>query len=164
LAYNKVYNENTNISVMELPAQTKRLKEIIDFIADGNVSEFSRVIGVAQQKVNRIFNVDRRTEKKYPEISTEIIFAIASKLPNIDMTWFLTGKGEMVSSTDDNQLNLLDNSNPILNRKGDEWRIIELLVQEIASDRARIKGENPNDVLRELYSKIALIINVDKHA
>jgi hypothetical protein len=70
----------------------------------------------------------------------------------------------MVSSTDDNQLNLLDNSNPILNRKGDEWRIIELLVQEIASDRARIKGENPNDVLRELYSKIALIINVDKHA
>ncbi|WCC44175.1 hypothetical protein PJW08_10320 [Tenacibaculum finnmarkense] len=66
---------------MNLPDINKRLKEVIEYFNEGNVSDFSKKLnGVSQQKLNRLFNLDSRT-KKYPAISQDIITEVLSNIP-----------------------------------------------------------------------------------
>lgn len=91
----------TNISVMktEMPGQNKRVKELVDLYAQGNVSRFVRLLHdagheVSQQKFNRLFNIDTRTEK-WPGVPTDVIKAITAAFPEVSYSWLLTGEGQM---------------------------------------------------------------------
>lgn len=57
------------------PYKTKKLFELIETQADGKVAEFSRIIGIAQQRINRLFSIDKRNGD-FPRMSPEIESAI----------------------------------------------------------------------------------------
>lgn len=80
----------------EIPAINARLRKIIDDKYFGNVSNFAESIGVVPQKVNRLFNVDRRTGK-FPNLNkTDIVDRLRDTNKDISITWLLTGEGEMI--------------------------------------------------------------------
>jgi hypothetical protein len=93
--------DTTNISVMksEMPGANQRIKELVDIYAQGNVSRFVRLLHeagheVSQQKFNRIFNIDTRTDK-WPGVPTDVIKAIIAAFPEVSYSWLLTGEGQM---------------------------------------------------------------------
>ena len=53
------------------PYKTKKLFKLIESQTDGNVSEFAIRIGVSQQRINRLFVIDKRNGE-YPMMSNEI--------------------------------------------------------------------------------------------
>lgn len=58
----------------------------------------------------------------------------------------------------------LVNVNPLKKKKGDEWAVIELLLQEIATNRSKIENRPFVDCLSELYLRVRSILNVDDDA
>lgn len=79
---------------MELPVENQRLKKVINYVADGNISQFSKDIGISQPRISRLFLIDSRNGK-YPLISFDIIQSTINKFMGINSEWLLTGKGEM---------------------------------------------------------------------
>ncbi|PKH52441.1 hypothetical protein CXF68_17850 [Tenacibaculum sp. Bg11-29] len=138
---------------MNLPEINDRLKDIIDFCSNGNVSDFSKKLkGISQQKLNRLFNLDSRT-KKYPTISQDIITEVLSEIPEINPTWFLLGKGEMLNninlpesseikfeniSDDELSLYIINNKERLLKNKAlsvfIEKRATEIAIKMLKSD------------------------------
>lgn len=57
------------------PYKTKKLFELIENQADGNVTEFSKMIGMAQQRINRLFIMNKKNGD-FPRMSPEIESAI----------------------------------------------------------------------------------------
>ena len=88
---------------MELPDINKRVGQIIDFYADGKRKKFADTIGIPQQTINRLFNIDSRTEK-YPLVTTEVLQKITEMYVSIDCQWLLTGKGSMQRRGEDYQM------------------------------------------------------------
>ena len=80
---------------MNIPEINIRIRKLIDYYANGKVVKFSEMIGVKQQTVNRLFNLDTRTGK-YPTVTTEILIAITEMFVDIRAEWLLIGKGEML--------------------------------------------------------------------
>jgi hypothetical protein len=81
-----------------LPGPNKRIREIIDQKTNGNVLKFATEISkgledgaVSQQKLNRLFNLDTRTNK-YPTVPQDIFEAILRRYPEIDAHWLITGQ------------------------------------------------------------------------
>lgn len=90
----------------ELPPINKRVRQIVDHYAKGNVTKFVQMLNsggtgevIAQQTFNRIFNVDTRT-KKIPAVPTAITTAITNHFKEVSATWLLTGEGSMFAKTD----------------------------------------------------------------
>lgn len=80
----------------DLPIQNRRIKELVRHFSDGNVAAFSETLdNISYQSLNRIFNIDSRSQK-YPGVSSEIIKAITTRYPNINIDWLLHGKGSML--------------------------------------------------------------------
>lgn len=54
--------ESENIfSIKHLPAVNERVKQLVDFYANGSVKRFSEMIHLSSsQKLNRVFNLDKR--------------------------------------------------------------------------------------------------------
>lgn len=105
-----------------IPAINDRIKAVIMHYSNGVVSAFADLIeGVSQQKLNRLFNIDTRTNK-YPLATTDILVAITEKFVEINPAWLLTGVGEMFlpvagsgvkyTSTPDGNLQNVDVSEP----------------------------------------------------
>lgn len=92
--------ENENIlSKNELPPLNLRIRELIERYANGSVKKFSEIIQLSSsQKINRIFNVDKRNGE-YPEASSDILTCIANMLSDVDMNWLLTGHGSMLRNS-----------------------------------------------------------------
>lgn len=90
-------DKNENIfSFKPLPALNERVKKLIDFYAGGSVKKFSEMIKLSSsQKLNRIFNLDKRNGE-YPEVSSDIILSIANMFSELNTEWLLIGKGEML--------------------------------------------------------------------
>lgn len=77
-----------------IPPVNQRIKNVIDSMYKGSVRAFCLELGLPNsQKVNRLFNVDRRNNK-YPTPSSDILMIISNKL-GISLDWLQTGKGEM---------------------------------------------------------------------
>lgn len=77
-------------SGMELPLINRKIQHLVETRANGSVSKFAEMTGMASsQKLNRIFNLDKRSGK-YPEPSFNIINKIANKFSDIDMNWLMS--------------------------------------------------------------------------
>lgn len=87
-------------SKQKLPDINLRVKTLIDYYTNGSVKRFSELINLSSsQKLNRIFNIDKRNGE-YPEVSSDILISVANMFSEIDARWLLTGQGEMFSSND----------------------------------------------------------------
>lgn len=97
--------EKENIfSGKPLPAINRRVKMLIDHYAGGSVKMFSELIKLSNsQKLNRIFNVDRRNGE-YPIVSSDILIAIANMFSEVDINWVLTGKESMFRNSYENEV------------------------------------------------------------
>lgn len=97
--------EKENIfSGKPLPAINQRVKMLIDHYAGGSVKMFSELIKLSNsQKLNRIFNVDRRNGE-YPIASSDILIAIANMFSEVDINWVLTGKESMFRNSYENEV------------------------------------------------------------
>jgi len=80
-----------------LPELNNRVFKLIDELCNGNVSEFARKIDTKQQTIDRLFKIDKRTEK-FPRVKSEIIDVILLTFNKVDKVWLLTGKGGMFNS------------------------------------------------------------------
>lgn len=115
---------------MEAPKINLRIKQIIDFKANGSVNKFAKTINIPQQTINRLFNLDTRTNK-YPLATTEIIVSITELYVDINAEWLLTGRGKMVNSeTTTVDVKHVDN----------EWLLRR--IEDLAVENAFIKKEN----------------------
>lgn len=76
----------------------ERIMEIIRYYKIKNISEFSKkYLGYeSPEKINRLKKGDR-----FP--SFEILSNIANKFEEIDMSWFITGKGKMLKTSTKNE-------------------------------------------------------------
>jgi len=87
---------------MSLPPINQRIKDLINFHANGSVKKFAELIELnSSQVLNRVFNPDKRLED-YPVPSANIILAIANKFADLNCNWLLTGKGEMFKNDEKN--------------------------------------------------------------
>ena len=92
--------ESENIfSTRHLPVVNERVKQLVDFYANGSVKRFSEMIHLSSsQKLNRVFNLDKRNNE-YPEVSSDILLSIANMFADINTEWLLTGRGEMTKTS-----------------------------------------------------------------
>ena len=116
---------------MEIPKINSRIAEIIDFKSGGSRNKFSESIGLAQQTINRLFNLDKRTNK-YPVATTDILVAITEMYVDVDARWLLTGAGVM-----------LKKDVPVSTQMADTTvdRLIKE-VKELSAENAVLKLEN----------------------
>lgn len=77
---------------MEFPEINNRVRQLVDKYANKSVKKFAESIGIPQQTMNRLFNIDTRTQK-YPMTTTDMLVAISRRYPEIDINWLLTGNG-----------------------------------------------------------------------
>ncbi len=82
---------------MNIPELNKRILQLVDIKASGSVNKFSKKINISQQKLNRLFILDKRTQK-YPSVPTDIIVNISEMFVNINIDWLMTGRGEMFNN------------------------------------------------------------------
>ena len=83
-------------STKPLPAINERVKQMVDFYANGSVKRFSELIELSNsQKLNRVFNLDKRNNE-VPEVSSDILLSIANKFSYVSTDWLLTGRGSML--------------------------------------------------------------------
>jgi len=80
---------------MNLPKLNSRILQVIDYKTNGNISAFAKIIDVSQQKLDRLFKIDNRTQK-VPSVPSEILVNITEKFNEIDSDWLLMGNGEML--------------------------------------------------------------------
>lgn len=78
---------------MPLPPLNARLKEQIALLSDNSVSKMAVRLNTTQQRLNRLFLVDERTNK-YPIVPTDIIVAFLEAYPQIDARLFLLGQSQ----------------------------------------------------------------------
>lgn len=85
-------------STKPLPVINERVRQLVDYYANGSVKRFSELIELSNsQKLNRIFNLDKRNNE-YPEVSSDILLSIANKFSYLNTDWLLTGRGSMLKS------------------------------------------------------------------
>lgn len=61
----------------DMPYANQKLLELIDIHADGRVQKFAKMVGLSQQRINRLFNRDSRNGQ-YPRMTEEIKTAIVN--------------------------------------------------------------------------------------
>lgn len=81
---------------MELPHLNKRINDLVDYFCKGNKKEFSSLLnGVSQQRFNRLFIPDPRTNK-IPTVPGDIISEILVAYKDVNAEWLMIGEGEMI--------------------------------------------------------------------
>lgn len=81
-------------STTGLPYANRKVYELIQEVTNGNVRAFAKSINVSQQRLNRIFCIDKRSGK-YPSISDDIKQGIIDAYDK-DEIWFITDKGNTI--------------------------------------------------------------------
>lgn len=76
---------------MKMPELNKRILELVQLHAQGNVSKFANLCNMSSsQKLNRIFSIDS-VSKKFPVPSTDIILDISKNFSELDLNWLIRG-------------------------------------------------------------------------
>jgi hypothetical protein len=78
-----------------MPEINRRVRQVVDYYADGVVTKFAESIEIQQQTLNRLFVIDKRTGK-FPLATTEILQKISEKYDCVDVNWLLNGQGKML--------------------------------------------------------------------
>lgn len=80
---------------MLLPAENKRLRELMELKGFVSENAFADEIGVSSTHINRLFRLDKRNND-YPSVlkSTKVLKAIGNKYPEINIQWFKGEKGK----------------------------------------------------------------------
>lgn len=147
------------LSNKKLPAINMRVRQLIKHYAGGSVKQFSEKIKLASsQKLNRIFNIDKRNGE-FPEVSSDILIAIANMYSDIDINWVLTGRGKMFlentnltssdSSTDITTIQLVNTIQLQAETIGSLKKEVEVLqdrIQKLQQDVSNSKDEDAQNV------------------
>ncbi|MDM1548746.1 S24 family peptidase [Empedobacter falsenii] len=88
---------------MDLPIENQRVQELIDLFCDGNRSQFSKEINVSQPRINRLFNLDNRSDK-YPIVTLDILQAIVERWNDVNFNWLAIGELPRLKSKNNNML------------------------------------------------------------
>lgn len=59
----------------EMPYANRRLLELVESQADGRKQRFAEMIGLSQQRINRLFNRDKRNNQ-YPRLTEDVKNAV----------------------------------------------------------------------------------------
>lgn len=86
---------------MDLPIENQRVQELIDLFCDGNRSQFSKEINVSQPRINRLFNLDNRSDK-YPVVTLDILQAIVERWNDVNFNWLAIGELPQLKSQNKN--------------------------------------------------------------
>jgi len=86
---NKLKQIKIKKNKLKLPIENKRLTQLIEIKSLGNKSAFAEAIGVSATHINRMFHLDKRSNK-YPSLlkSTAVLSAIMTKWPEVTVDWF----------------------------------------------------------------------------
>lgn len=109
----------------------ERLKEFINF-KDISVSEFCRQIGVSSAFVSSM-------RKSIQPVKTE---SIALRYPELNITWLLTGEGEMLNSTGkENTGNVSEIlvGHDVVTVSREAWDMIKMQIETIQSQQCTIE-------------------------
>jgi len=132
---------------MEIPNINKRIRQIIDYYANGVVKKFAENIEMQQQTLNRLFVIDKRTGK-YPIATTDILQKISEMYDCVDVNWLLTGQGKMLRNNQKIE-NITGNANNNLNIGRDNNAGINITSQHV-EDFIRITEKNQEQTDRML--------------
>ena len=132
---------------MEIPNINKRIRQIIDYYANGVVKKFAENIEMQQQTLNRLFVIDKRTGK-YPIATTDILQKISEMYDCVDVNWLLTGRGKMLRNNQKIE-NITGNANNNLNIGRDNNAGINITSQHV-EDFIRITEKNQEQTDRML--------------
>lgn len=76
---------------------SNRIKAIIEYLGV-NIQDFANQLGYdSQEKIGRLIRKNDDEKKSYP--SYNIIFDISNKFDFVDIDWLITGRGNMIRST-----------------------------------------------------------------
>ena len=125
----------------------QRIKQIVE-LKKLNYLSFSKIVGVTNSAISTMF-----TRNSNP--SFELIVGIVTSFNDINSDWLLTGKGEMIKSTEPNQPK---NDDQGVNYK-EKW--IEGM-QEVIEVRRELNEANAK--IRELLEAELLLKNERKNA
>ncbi|HJF70837.1 MAG TPA: hypothetical protein K8V05_08810 [Butyricimonas virosa] len=125
---------------MELPHLNKRINDLVDYFCKGNKKEFSSLLnGVSQQRFNRLFIPDPRTNK-IPTVPGDIISEILVAYKDVNAEWLMIGEGEMIKE------NILEDST-------------NLSKQTFAEDRNSVDIIIKNEIKKTIMENIPAIIS-----
>lgn len=125
---------------MELPHLNKRINDLVDYFCKGNKKEFSSLLnGVSQQRFNRLFIPDPRTNK-IPTVPGDIISEILVAYKDVNAEWLMIGEGEMIKE------NILEDST-------------NLSKQTFAEDRNSVDIIIKNEIKKAIMENIPAIIS-----
>lgn len=136
---------------MDLPEKNRRLRQVIENKSPEGVSKFSEMIGISQQKVNRLFNIDTRTNK-YPSIPTDVLAKITEMFVDIDPKWILTGEGSMfigdkyndkaiLSVVEESTVKFKKNECPICAQKDRTIEILQKQIEDLKNDKKILEND-----------------------
>lgn len=79
--------------IPEMPGINKRLLYVIHMKFGTNINQFCKFSGIVQQRLNRLFITDKRSDK-YPSVPADILARIVEIYDDVNAHWILTGEGE----------------------------------------------------------------------
>jgi hypothetical protein len=126
--------------------------------------EMSRLLSDLKKK-----NHSRRKIERYLGYAEKTLDQVLSKGGNESIVNKLreykseVEKGNISAFETEPELTYSISQNPLKNKQGDQWSIIELLIQEIAIDRSRDQKRPFLDCYDELMSKVRSILNAGKN-
>lgn len=77
----------------EMPGINKRLLYVIHMKYGTNINRFCKFSGIVQQRLNRLFITDKRSDK-YPTVPADILATVVELYDDVNIHWILTGKGD----------------------------------------------------------------------
>lgn len=131
----------------DMPIVNKKVAKLINEHTYGNIQRFAKMLGMSQQRINRLFYIDKRTKNaSFPKVSDAILDKICINF-NIKKSWFFENDLEdMPHKTllphcdvkeDSIELNFLKEYSP-------ERNIYDMYAQsinKIKEDRAKLDSE-----------------------
>lgn len=73
----------------------ERILKIIEYFHEDSVENFAEYLNIPEPQIKKLLQINEKT-KRYPRPSYKILFFILKKYPQINSSWLIQGKGEML--------------------------------------------------------------------